>query len=98
MSAPDIATPQQRATFLTMLAAVAPGQAVSANLVHDDAHKAAQLPPAALGGLFGGAVRAGYLFPIGFVQATDQAAKGRWIRQYERSTKDVPGFLQAVAS
>jgi hypothetical protein len=85
VSAPDIATPTQRRAFLGMLSAIRPGTTLSANLLHDDAHLAAQIPGNALGGLFRGAAEAGLIFRVGFVKATDPAAKGRWLVQWERT-------------
>jgi hypothetical protein len=97
MSAPDIATPAMRAAFLRVVAAHAPGQTLSANTVHDDARLAAQLPGAALGGLFKGAAEAGLIFRGGFVKATDPAAKGRWLVQWERTSKPVRVDEEAAA-
>lgn len=89
MTAPDVATPTQRRAFLRILAAHAPGQTLSANTLHDDAHRAAQIPGGAMGGLFRGAAEAGLIFRVGFVKATDPAAKGRWVVQWERTTTPV---------
>ena len=98
MTAPMIATPTQSATFLSILAACAPGTTVSVNLIHDDAHAAAHLPPASLGGLFAGACKGGYLFHVGYTKATDPAARGRVVLVYERTSKPIPATTQAVAS
>ena len=89
MSAPDIATPAMRSAFLRLVASHAAGQTLSANTLHDDARLAAQLPGAAMGGLFKGAAEAGLIFRVGFVKATDPAAKGRWLAQWERTAKRV---------
>src|SRR5687768_13644843 len=98
MSAPDIATPQQRSAFLRIISATAPGHTISANTLHDDAHRAAQIPGNALGGLFAGAASAGLIFRVGFVKATDPAAKGRWLVCWERTAKPVAAELLAEAS
>ena len=90
MSAPDVATPAMRAAFLRALSGYATGQTLSANSLHEDARLAAQIPGTAMGGLFRGAAEAGLIFRVGFVKATDPAARGRFLCQWERTAKAVP--------
>lgn len=95
MSAPDIATPAMRAAFLRVVAAHAPGQTLDADTIRDDAKAGAQIPGAAMGGLFKSAKDAGYIFHAGFTPSTHPAARGRWVMRWERTTK--PVVLQANA-
>ena len=95
MSAPDIATPAMRAAFLRVVAAHAPGQTLDADSIRDDAKAGAQIPGAAMGGLFKSAKDAGYIFHAGFTPSTHPAARGRWVMRWERTSK--PVVLQANA-
>ena len=89
MTAPDIATPTQQRTFLAILSAIEEGHEVSANLLHDDAHHAAQLPANSLGGLFRGGCLSGYLAPCGYTTSRAASRRGGVIRTYRRTGKAV---------
>jgi hypothetical protein len=95
MTAPDIATPAMRAAFLRVVAAHAPGQTLGADSIRDDAKAGAQIPGAAMGGLFKSAKDAGYIFHAGFTPSTHPAARGRWVMRWKRTSK--PVVLQANA-
>ena len=94
MTAPDIATPAMRAAFLRVVAAHAPGQTLDADSIRDDAKAGAQIPGAAMGGLFKGACHAGYVFPVGYTTSRAESRRGGVIRRYERTSKPVPAQAQ----
>ena len=89
MSAPDIATPAMRAAFLRVVAAHAPGQTLDADSIRDDAKAGAQIPGAAMGGLFKSAKDAGYIFHSGWRRSAQPAARGRWVMRWERTSKPI---------